>query len=150
MAILSEIAVGPTGSTNPSLNYYTPGNIAIVVAAPGFTNSTGAAEKTTIWGTAPSTSPQTINLWGVGSSICTMYAPNADVNVQLASDVYGAIIGNTITLQGGGKFHWDSNLANVETATFGFRVTAWSELTAAPGSGNAFARDNRVPFNTLF
>ncbi len=150
MAVGGEVVVGPAGSTNPSLNYYTPGNISIVVAAPGFTNSTGAAEKTTLWGTTPTGSTQTIALWGAGSSICTIYAPNAVVTVQLASDVYGAIIAKELTLQGGGRFHWDSKLATVETAHFGFRVNAWSELTFAPGSGHAFARDNRAPFNTLF
>ena len=149
MALLSQVVVGTSGS-NPSLNYYTPGNIAIVALAPGFTNSTGAAEKCTIWGTAPSTSSQTIDFWGAGSAVATIYAPNASVRVQLVSDVYGAIIAKDISMNGGGKFHWDSQLANVETANFGYRLNSWSELTAKPGSGDAFARDNRQPFNTLF
>lgn len=41
-------------------------------------------------------------------------------------------------------------MATVEVAGFGFRVSAWCELTAAPGSRSNFARDNNAPFNTLF
>jgi hypothetical protein len=38
----------------------------------------------------------------------------------------------------------------VEVEGFGYRVNAWAELTAAAGSGRPFARDNRLPFTSLF
>jgi hypothetical protein len=150
IVLLGKIDVGPSGSTNPSFNLYTPGNVTIALLTPGIVNSTGAAQKATIWGTAPASTPQTIDLLGAAALTGTIYAPNGRVNMAIAADVYGAVIANEINVSVWGRFHWDSQLATVESSNFGYRVNAWSELTAAPGSGNAFARDNREPFNTLF
>ncbi len=150
VTLLGKIEVGPVGSTSPSFNLYTPGNVTFALLTPGIVNSTGAADKATIWGTALSTSTQTVNLLGAASLTGTIYAPNGIVNLAIAADVYGAIIAKEVNLSVAGRFHWDSQLATVESSNFGYRVNAWCELTAAPGSGSAFDRDSRQPFNTLF
>jgi len=51
-----------------------------------------------------------------------------------------------LIVTGNVSFGGNSHLS-VDTS---FRISAWSELTGAAGSGVAFARDNRAPFNTLF
>jgi hypothetical protein len=69
------------------------------------------------------------------------------------------MICNTLALNGNAKCHYDTQLANIAMDPNGdnnvvgvstLKLGSWAELTAAPGSGNAFARDNRVPFNNLF
>ncbi|MBM3852213.1 MAG: hypothetical protein FJ399_03565 [Verrucomicrobia bacterium] len=134
-------------TTNSTLNAYVGGNISLS----GFSNawaSTAASAKATLWGT--NTTSQNITLsWG-SAFVGTIYAPNAALSLNVAADIYGAVVAKTITMSGWGQFHWDSQLANVEVGGFGYRVTAWAELTAPPGSGSAFARDNRQPFTSLF
>ena len=70
------------------------------------------------------------------------------------------MIGNSLTLSSGCSFHYDVQLEGVTspngptplagTGNGYLRVRTWNELKTAPGSGTAFARDNRPPFNTLF
>jgi hypothetical protein len=145
-----KVVVGPSGSTDPSFNLYTPGDINIALLTDGIVNSTGAAHKATIWGTAPEGSSQTVNLLGAAAMTGTIYLPNGTVNMAIAADVYGAIIAKEILVSVLGRFHWDSELANIEVAGFGYAVRSWVELTATPGSGAPFARDNREPFASLF
>jgi hypothetical protein len=134
-------------ATNSTMNLYVGGNVSLS----GFSNawaSTAASAKATIWGT--NTTSQNITLsWG-SAFVGTIYAPNAALSLNVAADIYGAVVSKTITMSGWGQFHWDSQLAGIEVSGFGYRVNAWAELNVAPGSGSAFARDNREPFNTLF
>lgn len=146
-----------SGST-PSLNLYCASTITINGA--GMVNNTGNASKATIWGTKASGSSQSVEINGSASFVGTIYAPNAAIQLNGSGGVYGAIIGSTVTVSGSGDVHYDVQLATVSTSAgptpgagsgSGYlRVSSWTELTAAPGSGAAFARDNRVPFNTIF
>lgn len=152
------IAVGGGSSVNPSLNLYCPGTIDI--GGSGMVNNTSLPINTTIWGTKPSGSTQTINIGGSGSYKGTIYAPNGNVAISGAGGLYGAVIANTVTVSGSGVMHYDTQLANATIAggpTPGgsasgttIAVSAWAELTSSPGSGSAFARDNRAPFSSLF
>ena len=132
-----------------SLNLYTAGSISI--AGNGITNSTGVPSKTTIWGTAATGTTQTVSLAGNGSFTGTLYAPNATVSVTGNGATSGALIANAISLGGNGVYHYDTRLATTTSPLdTSFSLTAWCELTGAPTGGGAFARDNRVPFDTLF
>ena len=140
--------VGGSGAVNPSLNLYAAGNVLLA----GFSNMSSSPApnpaKATIWGT--STTSQTITLAIAGGITGTIYAPNATLNLALGADIYGAAVAKDINVSLWGQFHWDSQLLNVEVEGFGYRVNAWAELTAAAGSGRPFARDNRLPFTSLF
>ncbi len=150
----SYLSVGGSGSTDPSLNIYCPGTISL--GGSGMINSTADCGKVTIWGTAPTGSTQTLDIGGSGSFKGTIYAPNGNINLNGSGDMYGAVIGNTVTVGGSGVMHYDVQLASLITTggpTPGpryMRVGLWSELTASPSSGAAFARDDREPFATFF
>ena len=64
-------------------------------------------------------------------------------------------------LSGSGVGHYDVQLLNANitgkpnpgggtTSSGTIAVGSWAELNAAPGSGTAFARDNRTPFSAIF
>jgi hypothetical protein len=138
-----------TGST--SFNLYCPGTIAI--GGNGMNNTTNLPINAAIWGTAPSTSvtPQSITISGNGSFKGTIYAPNANVAMTGSGENNGAVIAKSATIGGSGKFHYDVRLASARTPLdSSYHLTSWCELTATPGSTNAFARDNRSPFTSLF
>jgi hypothetical protein len=153
------VAIGGTGAVNPSLNLYCPGTIDL--GGSGMVNNTSLPINTTIWGTKPAGSVQTVTVGGSAAFKGTIYAPNGNISVTGSGGVYGALIGNTVTLSGSGDVHFDVQLMTASVAggpspgsgssgSGYYRVRAWSELSEKPGSGHAFARDNRQPFSTLF
>ena len=152
------IAVGGTGAVSPSLNIYCPGTLDL--SGSGMVNNTSLPINATIWGTKPTGSTQTVTVGGSAAFRGTIYAPNGNVSVTGSGGVYGAIIGNTVTLSGSGDVHYDVQLATAAvpggpspgtgSGSGYLRIGSWSELKEAPGSGHAFARDNRAPFTTLF
>ena len=153
------LAVGGVGAVDPSLNLYCPGTIAL--GGSGMVNNTSLPVKATIWGTKPSTGTQNITIGGSSAFRGTIYAPNANLTLSGSGGVYGAVIANTVTVSGSGDVHYDVQLAGATSAggptpSSGgagngyLRISSWTELSAPPGSGHAFARDNRVPFTALF
>jgi Tfp pilus assembly protein PilX len=148
VALGGQFKVGGSGSTDPSLNLYANGNVSLSVFANEIAATSISPEKATIWGT--NTTAQTISISVLSSFTGTIYAPNATLNLSLGADIYGAMVAKDVNVSVYGQFHWDSRLANVEADGFGYGVSAWAELSAAAGSGSAFARDRRAPFNTIF
>ena len=153
------IAVGGGSSVNPSFNLYCPGTIDL--GGSGMVNNTSKPIKANIWGTKPSGSTaQTITVGGSAAFFGTVYAPNGNITISGSGGVYGALIGNTVTLSGSGDVHYDVQLGAATTSggpspgsgssSGTVRISSWAELRDAPGSGRAFARDSRAPFNTLF
>ena len=153
LVVSGNTSVTALGSMNvqntasAALNLYAGGNVTLAGFS-NYRNTTAASAKATIWGT--STSTQTFALtWGAAFT-GTIYAPAATLNLNIAADIYGAVVANTINISGWGQFHWDSQLANTEVSGFGYRLSGWTELTDRPGSGTVFARDSRPPFAALF
>lgn len=153
--VTGNLTVGGTASievetgSGRSLNLYCPGTISL--GGSGMLNNTTDPSKATIWGTAVSPATQTISLTGNNAHTGTIYAPNANITLAGSGDTSGAVIGNTVVVGGNGKFHYDTDLAVVEaSAEATYRLSSWSELNGTPGGGDAFARDNRAPFTTLF
>jgi hypothetical protein len=146
----SALTVGDGGtSATSSLNLYTPGTISL--GGNGMINYTNDSSKTTFWGTAASPATQTITLTGNNAFTGTIYAPNASITLTGSGDTSGSVIGNSVTVGGNGRFHYDTRLAEVQTTLdTSFRISAWCELSGAAGSGTAFARDERAPFTGLF
>ena len=153
------LSISSNMTLNPSFNLYCPG--AINIGGSGMVNNTSQPIKASIWGTKPAGgTPQVVNVSGAGAFNGTIYAPNADVALTGSGGVFGAVIGNTVTLSGAAIVHYDVQLLDATTSAgptpsagngSGYlRVSSWSELKSAPGSGDAFARDNRSPFGSLF
>lgn len=147
----AALTVGSASVTTATLNIYVAGQVDI--AGNGVVNNTNVPASMSIWGTAPSTSSpkQDIKIGGNGTYTGVVYAPNAAVNFTAKNGVFGAIVSDQTTVAGNGAFHYDVRLgAVVQSMDIAFRTTSWSELSQAPTSGSAFARDAREPFASLF
>ncbi|MBI3885422.1 MAG: hypothetical protein HY302_06800 [Opitutae bacterium] len=147
-----QISIGGSGSVSPSLNIYAAGSVAL--GGNGMLNQTNVPGNTALYGTAPSGTTQSISVTGNGEFIGAVYAPNANVSLTGNGAVNGAVIANNITLGGNGTFHYDVHLAVAGTTTSStadryYRPDTWIELTDKAGTGAAFARDNRPPFNAV-
>ncbi len=117
-----------------SLHMYTEANVSI--AGNGVANhSSNKPENFMLWGTRSSSaaSPQSISISGNGVLSAVVYAPNASVSANgggSSGHIQGAIVGNTITVNGGSAFHYDMALAEMnEEEPFG--ISVWNELTSA-------------------
>ncbi|MDD3178733.1 MAG: hypothetical protein PHQ04_00115 [Opitutaceae bacterium] len=118
-------------NSGASLQIYAQGDVSI--AGQGVTNGGTTADTAQqpinfqIWGTNTSAGGQTISIVGNGVLSAVAYAPNATIRVNGNGDVFGAFVGNTVTLTGNAAFHYDESLAD-----FGgnnpFRITKWIEL----------------------
>jgi hypothetical protein len=58
-----------------------------------------------------------------------IYAPNADITVMAAGDVYGSFVGNSFQMMSGGNFYYDEALkeVSVNDEAVQFVVRGWSE-----------------------
>ncbi len=139
----SSISIGNGGS----LALYTAGDISITGrgAANGSNNGNGTnnlnqPKNFQIWGTRPynpNGTPQDIRVVGNGNLSAVIYAPFGDIKLAGSSssgpgsarnDVYGSVVGYTISILGEESFHYDESLASFDgTAPFG--ITRWREIT---------------------
>jgi len=81
-------------------------------------------------GTAPSS--QTIKISGNGNLNACVYAPNADIRIDgggTSGQVSGSFVGSTITMTGGGFFHYDTALKGLGGGPMA--ISQWKELTTA-------------------
>jgi hypothetical protein len=115
-------------SAGGNLAVYTAGNIDC--SGQGIANANGGTPTSMqIYGTATATG-QSVNIVGNGGVSAVVYAPNADVSIKGNGDVFGAVVGNTVTMTGGGAFHYDLSLANMNGNPL-FQPSKWVELTSA-------------------
>lgn len=142
-----------------SLNVYCPQTIDL--AGTGLVNNTRNPARATLWGTKPSPGTQTIEIRSSAPFVGTVYAPNANVQLSGSTSLSGALIARSVAVSASGVIHYDVRLSSAvitggpnpnSNSALGAAVAvgSWSELNAPPGSGGAFARDNRPPFNTIF
>jgi type II secretory pathway pseudopilin PulG len=75
--------------------------------------------------------PNPLRKWaiagGAGAAF-SIYAPNHDVTLAGGGEVYGAIVGNSFTLSGGGKLHYDEALARQASKKLAVQRATWSML----------------------
>jgi hypothetical protein len=162
LVVSGNISVGGgSGSINVrsgagrSFNLYAAGDISI--SGNGAVNESSTPPNMAIYGTRTQTQAtalgaQQFDFRGNASYSGLLYAPNADVSLRgggSSGRFDGAIIGKTVTFNGNYSFHYDVQLANVQSDRY-FKPSSWIELIAPPGSGAALARDNRQPFNSVF
>jgi hypothetical protein len=127
------VSTGATSSLTiqpgASLAIYTNGNVRL--AGNGVANLNGSTTAFQIWGTNTSASGQTIAVTGNAGLTGIIYAPNGHIDITGNGDVFGAVVGDRVRINGNSGFHYDESLAN-----FGgnnpFRVSIWRELVAAP------------------
>lgn len=110
------------------------GHLTIYMNGAGFTlsgsNSVdgGNATNLTYYGTTNNTK---VSLSGNASFVGTLYAPQADLKLggggSSSYDFIGAIVANTVTVNGHFQFHFDENLA-IAGPKRGFVPDSWQEL----------------------
>lgn len=116
----------------PSLEIFTEADVRI--SGNGAINPNNPANFM-LWGTRPQSnaSPQDIDINGNGRLSSVVYAPNADISMHgggSTGEVFGAMIGRTITVTGNSNFHYDEALADLDSGEpMGLRK--WNEYTTA-------------------
>jgi len=59
----------------------------------------------------------------------TFYGPNAHIQYDQTTQVFGSLVGNSIKLDQGACFHYDRSLGKIKrSANAGYEVLAWGEL----------------------
>jgi hypothetical protein len=113
-------------TANSSLTLYSEGDM--LIAGLGLANSNTRPGTCLIYGTNTDASSQRIQIVGNGTLKAALYAPNADITINGNGDIYGAAVGNTITLTGRAAFHYDESLENLDSG-MPFGVDQWREIT---------------------
>ncbi len=123
MAGRAQITIGPTGS----LTVYVVGTSA-QVSGNGVANNSGNALNFTYYGMPSNTD---ISFSGNAGFIGTVYAPYANLTLggggSDTSDFAGALIANTVKLNGHYNFHYDENLGRMG-ARRGYTIISWNEV----------------------
>jgi hypothetical protein len=107
---LTSKTAGITIAAGGSLEIYT-GNTSIDLSGQGVLNPSGLPGRFKVFSGA--TSGHVVDLTGNSSIVGAVYAPDAEVRVAGNGQCFGSIVGNTITLSGGGSrggFHYDEAL----------------------------------------
>jgi len=107
----------PSGTLKPSLEIFTQSNVSI--AGNGVANP-NKPDTFFLWGTRPQsdTTRQSITINGNGVLSSVVYAPHADISLHgggNSGDVFGSIIGKTVTVTGNSAFHYDESLGALNT-----------------------------------
>ncbi|MBN1872528.1 MAG: hypothetical protein JW800_08150 [Candidatus Omnitrophica bacterium] len=109
--------------TNGAVNIYFDGDINL--EGLGILNTSSSPENLAFYGTQSVTS---VNLAGVGQCYGVFYAPSASFSISGTSDVYGAIVGNDISVSGSASIHYDKELGGGGGGpTIGYDPYVWSE-----------------------
>ncbi|HXC47805.1 MAG TPA: hypothetical protein VNU20_05905 [Candidatus Sulfotelmatobacter sp.] len=71
----------------------------------------------------------TVTLSGQGTSYALVDAPNSAMTVSGNGDFFGAVVGQTITYSGNGKFHYDTNTGLGPKNNGGYQLISYREVT---------------------
>lgn len=124
--LAGNASIAVTGSGR--MKVYTNGNIE--ASGNGLVNSNVSPSTLQIYGINPTVGGQTIRFVGNGTSKAVVYAPNATFQLRGNGRLDGAVVANTINLNGNASFHYDESLGNM-TAGNPFRIAKWRELQSA-------------------
>lgn len=141
------INVDPTAG-HGALNLYSSGNVDI--AGQGVLNGGDTADTMgkpidfAVYGTAQgdgsiTTNEQSISITGNGVFSGIIYAPNAQLQFGGNGGAFGAVVGNDVTINGNGAFHYDESLGKIippntipiAQSTTELKLLRWRELQGA-------------------
>jgi len=118
------------------LQIYTNGHIE--AAGNGMANSNVSPSTLKIYGTHTTAGGQTIRFVGNSASTAAVYAPNATFQLKGNGSLYGAVVANSINLNGNTSFHYDEALGSVGSGN-PFGIVRWRELQSV---------DQRSPYTS--
>jgi hypothetical protein len=118
-----------TVTITPKLEIFTQADVDI--SGNGVASS-AKPENFKLWGTRPQSnpSPQSLTINGNGVLSAVVYAPNANISMHgggNSGNVYGSMIGKTITVTGNSAFHYDEALAELDGGG-AFGLSKWNEF----------------------
>lgn len=117
--------------TGSSLTVYVKGDVDI--GGNGIVNDKNPPADVVLFSTAKEGDGKQIKLHGNGALSAAVYAPFADVELKGGGSsgvMYGAVVGNEITLTGNYEFHYDEALSDYGT-NGSYRLESWRELNDA-------------------
>ena len=76
-----------------------------------------------------------VKVTGGTTAAYAVYAPDSDIAISGGSDIYGAVIGKTVTNTGGTKIHYDTSLGDIGIGQFTCPETSRSAPVVAYGDG---------------
>jgi hypothetical protein len=118
----SLILTNNPSSSNLKVEFYTNGDVLLNSCM----NASGNAANFGIYGTP---NCESVQCTGPDEFSCTVYAPQADFTFSGLVDFTGAVVADTVSLQGTGDFHYDEALANLKVPYIsGYDVKIWQEL----------------------
>jgi hypothetical protein len=97
------------------------------VSGGGFVNTSGKSTQLGLW-SCGSSSSSTWTLSGGSGAYFSVYAPNHAVSVTGSGDIWGSIIGKTVTATGGSKFHYDEALGRGPPSGLNPIAGSWAQL----------------------
>jgi hypothetical protein len=109
-----------------SLTLYVDGDISADNSV-GFNNNAGNVEDFKLYATGTGT--QVFDLKAKSSIFGAVYAPNADITLFPGAEMYGAIVGNSVTFKSGCTFYYDEVLKDPSLDDEGVRLVLkrWHE-----------------------
>ncbi len=110
------------------VTYHVEGDIAITGSA--FVNETNVAANNILNAvTPPIGTTRTVTLSGAGQFIGAINAPGFDFAINGSSDVFGALIGKTMSFGSSANIHYDEALMNFtgSGSRLNYRVRSWVE-----------------------
>lgn len=116
-------------ASGAALKIYTNGNVTITGSG-GLSNGNSEPSTCVFFGNHPTPAGQRFELKGNGETSVSLYAPNATIVLSgggSGGDFYGALVGNTVRMNGTTRFHYDEALARLYTGK-PFGVAKWREL----------------------
>jgi hypothetical protein len=92
-------------------------------------NTTGIAANVSLMscGTASTTG---WTLSGGSGAYFSVYAPNHDINVSGTGNIYGAVVGASLTSSGGSMIHYDAALTQLASKQIKIIPGSWAELSS--------------------
>jgi len=92
-------------------------------------NTSANSTRLSMWSCGGASSAQW-RLTGGTSAYFTVFAPDHDLVVSGAGNIYGALVSKAYTASGGSAIHYDKALASIRTPVMNFISGTWAELTS--------------------
>jgi Tfp pilus assembly protein PilX len=119
----ASVTVSPAGSV--VLNFPSTSSSPISISGQGIASSNQIPNSMQInyGGTG------NISLSGNGSSYAIVDAPNAAISISGNGDLFGRVVGKTISDSGNGKFHFDRNSVLAPQTNSGYQLISYREIS---------------------
>jgi type II secretory pathway pseudopilin PulG len=112
--------------TNQHVDIYVEDQL--VIGGGGIVNATAKSTLVGMVACGSMVKPGTFTLTGGSDAYFTVYAPDRDVGVGGGGDLYGAVIGKTVTINGGSRMHYDEALARQGGTGVTAVAGAWAQM----------------------